>query len=98
MRIWTKVIAVEVLAFGVFVGALSCVDLIGPRVGVPLAFILFFACGALGLFIRCPNCGKPVFIRERNGIRFSAPWPEHICSRCGTDLSAASHQKDRKNS
>jgi uncharacterized protein YbaR (Trm112 family) len=38
----------------------------------------------------CPVCAKSLYIREnhtgRVKIRFSAPWPETVCSRCGTDL------------
>lgn len=87
MRNWIKVLAIQIIAFFLFVGFLSYGDAIGNGIAVPLAFISLFLVGALALLIRCPSCGKPVLIRERFGIRFVAAWPERRCSRCGFDLS-----------
>jgi ribosomal protein S27E len=49
--------------------------------------------------VRCHTCGKPVTRREFSadtrsvapwaGSAFVAPWPETVCSRCGTVLIAS---------
>ena len=39
--------------------------------------------GLWALLIRCPQCGKSVFMR---GI-WSMPWPARRCSKCGNDLT-----------
>jgi hypothetical protein len=40
----------------------------------------------LALVVRCPNCRKPLYLRERKGGLFgsySLPTFERTCSRCG---------------
>ena len=55
----------------------------------PFAFMfplmgLWLIIGGLGTFvIRCPNCGKSLFMHGW----ISTPWPEKVCSKCNTNLS-----------
>ena len=51
----------------------------------PLSLGLLIIGGCGSLLYKCPKCAKPVLKR---GI-FYTPWPERVCSRCGTDLTAA---------
>lgn len=63
---------------------------IEPYMGVFVAgFVLVF--GVIALLIRCPNCGKSVFIRS-GGIVL--PWPETSCSRCGAKLTGRGNGRD----
>jgi hypothetical protein len=44
-----------------------------------------------GLTIRCPTCGKSPFVYGKSELSqffFRSPWPESICSRCGTALES----------
>jgi len=47
------------------------------------AIIGLVAANARMLSFNCPTCGKNLFFR---GI-FVVPWPNRVCSKCGTDLS-----------
>ncbi|MBA4045323.1 MAG: hypothetical protein C0471_13010 [Erythrobacter sp.] len=46
------------------------------------AIIVLIFANAPMLRFNCPQCGKNAFFR---GI-FVVPWPNRICTRCGTDL------------
>lgn len=56
-----------------------------------LAIPIIIITGIISFFIRCPLCGKPVFVRQQRGLRYILPWPEQRCSRCGADLTATTH-------
>lgn len=51
------------------------------------AAVYFLALGFASFLIRCPNCKKGVFVRDWHGYAlFAVPWPNVICTRCGTTL------------
>jgi ribosomal protein S27AE len=52
---------------------------------LPLGMLWVLAGGIGSFLIRCPNCGKSLFMRGM----FSVPWPERHCSKCGEDLTVA---------
>ena len=41
--------------------------------------------GIRSLLLSCPKCGKSLYLRGM----ISVPWPEKICSKCGTNLTIA---------
>ena len=50
---------------------------------VPLfAWLVYFGVGSL--LIRCPRCGRSVFMR---GYFVSVAWPAKTCGNCGQDLT-----------
>ena len=53
------------------------------------AILLLVSANAPMLRFNCPHCGKNLFFR---GI-FVVPWPNRICTRCGTMLDRANPQK-----
>ncbi|KQM60015.1 hypothetical protein ASE65_09895 [Sphingomonas sp. Leaf16] len=53
---------------------------------IPLGIAWVLIGGIRSLLIRCPRCGKSVFMR---GL-ISVPWPAKRCSRCRTDLTTCS--------
>ena len=46
------------------------------------AIIMLIVANAPMLRFNCPECGKNAFFRGP----FVVPWPNRICTRCGTDL------------
>jgi len=47
----------------------------------------FVGLGFTSFLIRCKKCGKGVFVREWFGASlFVVPWPNSVCTRCGTVL------------
>ena len=55
-----------------------------PRgIELPLAFTWMVIAGGGPLFMRCPKCGKSLFMKGM----FCVPWPARECRRCGTNLT-----------
>lgn len=55
---------------------------------MPLAVLLLLLGGFGSFLIRCPKCGKSVFVKYLYGFfAYSVPWPERQCSRCRNDLT-----------
>lgn len=52
------------------------------------AIVILILANAPMLRFNCPQCGKNAFFR---GI-LVVPWPNRICTRCGTDLAAPASQ------
>ncbi len=55
------------------------------------AIVMLLVANAPMLRFNCPQCGKNAFFR---GI-FVVPWPNRICTRCGTDLDAHNPSQNR---
>lgn len=74
--------AVVILTLGVVTDQAGVIAMLAPF-GIGM--------GLLSFFVRCPTCHKSVFWTERRrtvgvSVGFSHPWPETVCSRCGTVL------------
>ena len=70
--------------FGIFIAAPSHVEL-------PLILTWMGVAAGGALFMRCPKCGKSLFMKGM----FAVPWPASECRRCGTDLTATPPESDR---
>jgi endogenous inhibitor of DNA gyrase (YacG/DUF329 family) len=90
MRILFTVLALEAAAFVGFISILQFESVFGRWVSI-VAFLVFFAFGLAVWFVRCPTCKKPVLVREKSSFRYTLPFPEVVCSRCGTKLVGAPH-------
>lgn len=55
------------------------------------AIVMLIIANAPMLRFNCPTCGKNAFFRGP----FAVPWPNRICSRCGTDLDGADPPQNR---
>ena len=53
------------------------------------AIVLLVIANAPMLRFNCPECGKNAFFR---GL-FVVPWPNRVCTSCGTALDTANPQK-----
>ena len=73
--------------FGALAGLVSSYFLI-------LLLAHFFMVGMLIGRLRCPTCGRPVYLRELKGAigphdRYWSPFMARHCLHCGTDLMRA---------
>jgi len=76
MSILAKVIVFEIAFWG------GLAVFLFSDISFVVATIFFLGLGSISFLIRCPNCGKGVFVRGQ----FVVPWPNSVCTRCGSVL------------
>jgi hypothetical protein len=82
------VICLFAVMWGIPIAA-TAIGIAGERilwVVAPLQILWFVYFAAKSVMIRCPRCGRSVFMR---GLFLSVPWPAKRCGKCERDLTVS---------
>jgi hypothetical protein len=95
MRTVITVLSLYVLSFVGPVGIFQFRSELGGWTSI-LMMAFFLAIGLVIWRIQCPVCAKPIILREGSRFGIATPFPEIVCSRCGTILIPSLNTNDSR--